>query len=513
MTVKKLIVALIILIALLGGFIAYQVRHNLSPPQTYYVTHEDHKITATSYQALTTVPIKKIVRVHTVADIRNAIQLAKQHHLKVAITGTFHSQGGQNLYPNAVLLDMRPLNSVLHLDTKRKLITVQAGITWGRIQRTINPHGLAVLTAQSMNIFSVGGSLSANIHGRDPHHSVIINSVEALKIMLASEKIVTASRTENPELFNAVIGGYGLFGVITQVTLKLTDNKLYRQSVARMPLSKLPHFIQTHVVNQEEIKLLHIQFDLNPKRYLENVFVAYFTLNKNQNLPNKYALKDRPHSTIQFLVRSTYLNLIRHSKYHNQLAASYFDITLPNKAGKVASRNNVMGFGKLRDYLLNYYSPDDADYIQEYFIPITQLPNFIQALKHIVASQHVHLLDVTSRFVGKTNQSLLTYSSQDSLSVRLFLNFKRTPEGVAQAKTMTRALVDAALRQGGTYYLTYQLFPTKQHLKTAYPAIDTFFQLKIKYDPSCLFMNLFFKRYGDVASCGNVAKSELRNRK
>src|SRR5207249_5980629 len=121
-------------------------------------------------------------------------------------------------------------SSDLSLDVPGKRITVQSGITWEKIQDTVNSSGLAVKAMQSDNNFTVGGSLSANAHGRDLEFSTDRKSVVGFRIMLADGSVVHSSRTENAELFRLAIGGYGMFGIILEVDLELAENSVYQQS-------------------------------------------------------------------------------------------------------------------------------------------------------------------------------------------------------------------------------------------------------------------------------------------
>lgn len=107
------------------------------------------------------------------------------------------------------------------MDIQNKLLTVQAGITWREIQKFINPHGLSVKSMQSYKYFSVGGSLSVNVHGQDIHFCPMISSIESLKILCADGSIKNVNRTENSEFFKLIIGGYGLFGIVIEATLSL----------------------------------------------------------------------------------------------------------------------------------------------------------------------------------------------------------------------------------------------------------------------------------------------------
>ena len=72
---------------------------------------------------------------------------------------------------------------------------------WADLQKYINPYGLALKVSQSQNIFTIGGSLSVNVHGRDIRHHALIETVESFRLLNAKGHILTVSREENSELF------------------------------------------------------------------------------------------------------------------------------------------------------------------------------------------------------------------------------------------------------------------------------------------------------------------------
>jgi FAD/FMN-containing dehydrogenase len=78
----------------------------------------------------------------------------------------------------------------------------------------------------------------------------------------------------------------------------------------------------------------------------------------------------------------------------------------------------------------------------------------------------------------------------------LYFNVKFNDRDNQILEKTTVDLIDAAQKSGGTYYLPYQLFYTKEQLKKSYPEIDEFFTAKKKYDPAGLFSNKFYEKYG-----------------
>ena len=108
-----------------------------------------------------------IVHVTNEDDIRNALQFARDHHLKVTCAGQQHSMGGQTFTHGGLVLDLRDFNRI-SLDKDRKRVNIQSGARWWQLQHLVDQEGLSVKAMQSINIFSVGGTLSVNAHGIDP---------------------------------------------------------------------------------------------------------------------------------------------------------------------------------------------------------------------------------------------------------------------------------------------------------------------------------------------------------
>ena len=149
--------------------------------------------------------------------------------------------GGQALGSNTLHLDMTHMDQLVYNDSDQT-VTVGPGATWRQIQTTLSPHGRAVRVMQDSNIFSVGGSLSVNAHGKDPRYGSLIESVNSLKLVTADGREIQCDRTRQKDLFSAVIGGYGILGIITEVNLTTTQNSSYLVSLIS---------IQTHALREK----------------------------------------------------------------------------------------------------------------------------------------------------------------------------------------------------------------------------------------------------------------------
>ena len=158
---------------------------------------------------LETVRVARVIQIHNVEEIRQAINQARASHLKVSLAGARHSQGGQSYVTNGIVLDMKGYCQVLHINPSTRIMTVESGATWDHVQAAANQKNFAVEVMQSSNIFTIGGSLSVNAHGRDPHYGSIVNSTIAFRLLTSDGIVKNVSREENSQLFQLVIGGYG----------------------------------------------------------------------------------------------------------------------------------------------------------------------------------------------------------------------------------------------------------------------------------------------------------------
>jgi FAD/FMN-containing dehydrogenase len=138
----------------------------------------------------------------------------------------------------------------------------------------------------------------------------------------------------------------------------------------------------------------------------------------------------------------------------------------------------------------------DTDILQEYFIPYDRMPEFVDGLRDVVQKNDANLLNVTIRTVHKDHVTALPYAKEDMFGFVLYFNVKFNDRDNETLKKTTSDLIDVAHRSGGTYYLPYQLFYTKEQLRNCYPEIDDFFAAKKKYDPIGLFSNKFYEKYG-----------------
>ena len=399
-------------------------------------------VVANDVSRLNPISVRQVYEVHDVEQIREALREAAESHLKVSIAGKRHSQGGQTAHPNGIVLDMTGFNRILRLDQPHKIITVQSGVTWEQIQDYVNPYGLAVEVQQASNIFTVGGSLSVNAHGRDPNYGPIIQTVHAFRLMKADGSVVSVSRTENRELFPLVIGGYGLFGVILDVDLGLTDDDVYEKREQSMPYTEYLGYFLKNVKGNPEVGLEYAWPSIRKKDFLQHFAVYTFTKTKKRPAG---IFNLRQEGEIEF--NRSALAMSRHSDLGKDMRWFLQESVADLVSTHTVSRNNAM---RPPIKFLAYNSPADTDILQEYFVPVGNLVSSIDDFRKVLLDGKVDLLSATIRYMPRDSESFLAYAREDCFALVLYINQSLSPQGKDDAEQWTRKLVEAALRNRAT---------------------------------------------------------------
>ena len=439
-----------------------------------------------------------VVRISSEDDVRNALLFARDHNLKITCAGQQHSMGGQTFTRGGLVLDFRQFNRI-RLDQPHKTVNLQSGVRWWQLQQLLDAKSLSVKSMQSINIFSVGGTLSINAHGIDPTPGPIAPTVRRLRVMLSDGSIVQASPTENAELFRHVLGGYGLFGVILDVDLDIVDNEMYSRKTLYMDYKDFPRYYEANVEKGKDVGLIFGRLSVAPQSFLREAAVhAYLKAPFEGTLP---PLKPAAHNFLDRLIidfsktggfgrwtrwtLEKYVEPRLHSCVSRNQAMSQKEVCL-------VSRNEEM-YDDMA-YLKNRLP--DTDILQEYFIPYSRMPEFVDGLRDVVLRDQANLLNVTIRTVHQDTVTALPYAKENMFGFVLYFNVRFNDRDNEILRKTTNDLIDVAHRAGGTYYLPYQLFYTKEQLRKCYPEIDDFFAMKRKYDPSGLFSNKFYEKYG-----------------
>src|SRR5947207_1188590 len=172
--------------------------------------------------------VRDIVRPHSQSEL---VAVIRKTAGKLSLCGGRHSMGGQQFGSGTTLIDIRSMNDVLHFDRQRGIIEVESGIEWPKLIKYLVDHGSWAIAQKQTgaDALTIGGALASNVHGRGLTMKPIVSDVESFVLIDGHGRAIRCSREENIDLFRLAIGGYGLFGVISSVALRLVPRRPLRR--------------------------------------------------------------------------------------------------------------------------------------------------------------------------------------------------------------------------------------------------------------------------------------------
>lgn len=412
-------------------------------------------------------------------------ELVRNHQGPISIGGGLYSMGGQIGIDSTLFLDMRSFNQILELDTQRREIRVQAGATWRSIQERIDPHNLSVQIMQTYASFTVGGSLSVNVHGRYIGKGPIVSSVKEIRMVLANGDSIRASREENADLFWGAIGGYGGLGIITEATLWLDRNEKVERSDTLLHLADYPGYFRNSVRN-DSLVVFH-NADWYTKAYQKVRAVSFRKTDKALTEPNRLHPWKKRYGFNRFAFR-----VIAGWPGGKWIRQHLIDPILYRKS-QVVWRNYEASYDTRE---LEPRSRKRHTYVlQEYFVPVSRLPEFTPKMAGILRDHKVNVLNVSIRHALPDTGTTLAWAREEVFCFVLYYRQRTRAKDQAEVGIWTQKLIQASLDCGGRYYLPYQIWASPAQFRQAYPGIQVFAALKKKYDPTNKFRNRLWDSY------------------
>ncbi|MGW1938705.1 FAD-binding oxidoreductase [Streptomyces goshikiensis] len=163
-----------------------------------------------------------IAQCESVSDVATTVRFARELDLRVAVRGGGHSVAGMSLNDGGVVVDLRRMHEVT-VHPAAKAVRAQGGATMSHLDRACQPYGLATTGGRASTTGLGGYVLGGGSGWVDRKFGLAVDNLLGVELVTADGQVIEATAEENPELFWALHGGGGNFGVATSLTLRLHD--------------------------------------------------------------------------------------------------------------------------------------------------------------------------------------------------------------------------------------------------------------------------------------------------
>ena len=484
---------IIIIVCITVGFLTVPVFHLL---RTYFKEDSVIRFTPEGYtddaSGLNLTKVHSIIQVPShkddiVLQLRNILEYAEKNNKRISIAGAKHSMGGHTIYPDGILLNMRPYSS-MSLDTVNNILTIGSGALWSDALQYLNKYDRSVSVMQAFSSFSIGGSISVNGHGWQHNAPPVSSTIVSFSIMKADGQVLECDRINNEELFGLAIGGYGLFGIILDIKLRVVDNRNLKFKSYKFRSDEYIDHFEEYVDNDPSVQLVFGRLNISNKRFLQEATLNIFRSSPEDIDHQNDITEDERSVQLKRLVFRSTVN----SEYGKRLRWN-----LENNLRELSSKLTFTRNQVLNDNVSIVKNNDSTstDILHEYFIPRRNLDQYIEGLKQILPNEKIDLLNITIRNVYPDTDSFLRYADEEMFAFVMLFNQRIDTEHEIEMRALSNSLARLTHSLDGTYYLPYRLHIDKTLFKKMYPQSDEFFRLKLKYDSEEIFQNRFYLYY------------------
>jgi FAD/FMN-containing dehydrogenase len=449
------------------------------------------------HSQLNATAVREVLRPDSVADVQAAIRAAAARGHALSMAGGRHAMGGQQFGEATTLLDMRSLNRIRRFDPMKGTIEVEAGIQWPELvaflvdrQRGKTKQWGIAQKQTGADRLTIAGALSANAHGRGLQMAPFVSDIESFELVDASGAVRVCSRESEPELFRLAVGGYGLFGVLSAVTLRLTPRRKLQRVVEVRSVDGLMDAFDARLA--DGCLYGDFQYDIDPRSdgfMRRGVFSCYRAVPDTTPMPTaQKELGDSDWAALLTLAHADKTAAFdRYSSYY-------------------LSTNGQLYWSDLHQmstYLDDYHRPLDVrtgrpratEMITEIYVPRPALADFFREVRHTFRRNGAEIVYGTVRLIERDNETFLPWARQPWACTIFNLHVEHTPQGIERSADAFRALIDMAIRRGGSYFLTYHRHARRDQVEACYPQMAAFLRLKKKYDPQLRFQSEWYRHY------------------
>ena len=418
-----------------------------------------------------------------VEAFRAELAAATAEDRPVCVSAARHSMGGQSIPRDGFAITVD--DAWIEPDTERQTYRVNGGARWRDVIQALDPIGYSPAVMQSNHDFGVAATFSVNAHGWPVPYGPMGATVRSLRMVLPSGDLVTASRTENSDLFALAMGGYGLCGMIVDLEVDMVPNQRLTPSFEVMGASEFPAAFRA-AVDDPSKPMAYGRLNVARENFFEEALLVTYTPTPDQS--------DIPAATESGLASYIASHLYRAQVGREGMKSFrwWVESGLAPRLGGESTRNTLMNEPVIT---LDDRDPTRVDILHEYFVPFEAFDGFLAACRDVIPDAFVEFLNVTLRFVDSDPISVLAHSPTPRIAAVMSFTQEMTARAEADHARMTRQLIDRITEIGGSYYLPYRPHATVPQFTAAYPRAADFAASKRTLDPVLRLRNNLWDTY------------------
>ena len=443
----------------------------------------------------------------TIEQCREALDYCRQRGMTICARGAGRGYGDLALNDGNALVDMSDMNRILEFDERNAQITVEAGARLIDIYRAVHHRLLTLPASPTESHSSVAGAICANVNGKEAwHHGSFAHQVVRLTLLLADGETLSIDRSH--ELFNAVVGGIGMLGIILDATLQLRPIPSPYVEINRIPVANVDALLETmaRIEKSHDAAVVWVDAYARGRRIGRSVIHAAKWLERNET-----------ESQRREALEAGYKRLDRHRQ---------FGLALHEKFGPVlsvmlqAQRYMMDTFNRLYYTMCEFASETGRSSNSELFLRFNFEASFTVPPAHLVCGPHGYTVQltfprsnaresiielmricqsspcppVTSILRAHKRDDCLISFSEDGYSLNFEFHPKKRHEA-ASRKAIDR-LIDATVKRGGKIHLAKDQVLTPEQFYRVYPRFRELLAIKRRIDPDGLFTSDLARRVG-----------------
>ncbi|GAA4216166.1 FAD/FMN-containing dehydrogenase [Sagittula marina] len=419
-----------------------------------------------------------------IALVRQELAAARKDGRALNVGAARHSMGGQAIPRNGTAMTFD--NGYVELDSASKTYRAHAGARWSQVISAVDPDGFSPAVMQSNHDFGVAATFSVNAHGWPVPYGPMGATVRALRMVLPSGDLVTCSPSQNADLFNLAMGGYGLIGVIVDLEVDMVPNS---RLVPRFDVIEATDFADAldAVVKDPDVTMAYGRLNVEREEFFTKaLLVSYRETQDQTDLPPASGSGWMSHIASRIYRAQLGNETMKTFRWWNETSLG------PALGGHDVTRNSLINEPVVT---LDDRNPDRTDILHEYFVGLDRFGEFLTACRDVIPASYQEFLNVTLRYVAQDDQSVLSYAKVPRIAAVMSFSQEMTARAEADMARMTRELIDRISSIGGAYYLPYRPHATVAQLSQTYERAAEFSRAKRDLDRDLVLRNNLWDSY------------------